>query len=120
MAPTLGGAAPLQNSRWSQLWVELEQSRWGVWPEECYQLQKRPISVWIAIVAPEFRPHLSSSLSPSSSSESLYIYIYIYIYHFLYTSMYNFLYTNAHMIMQSMPVNFLPYALGSYICRLKQ
>lgn len=25
---------------------------------------KKPISVWIAIIAPKFRPHLSSSLSP--------------------------------------------------------
>jgi len=41
MTPTLGGAAPLQNSRWSQLWVELELSDEGVWLGGCLQLQKR-------------------------------------------------------------------------------
>ena len=41
MTPTLGGAAPLQNSRWSQLWVELELSDEGVWLGGCPQLQKR-------------------------------------------------------------------------------
>jgi len=40
MAPTLGGAAPLQNSRWSQLWVELELSYGGVWLGGYLQLQK--------------------------------------------------------------------------------
>jgi len=43
MAPTLGGAAPLQNSRWSQLWVELELSDGGVWLGGCPQLQKRGV-----------------------------------------------------------------------------
>jgi len=41
MIPTLGGAAPLQNFRWSQLWVELELSDEGVWLGGCLQLQKR-------------------------------------------------------------------------------
>ena len=41
MTPTLGGAALLQNSRWSQLWVELELSDEGVWLGGCLQLQKR-------------------------------------------------------------------------------
>ena len=41
MTPTLGGAAPLQNFKWSQLWVELELSDEGVWLGGCLQLQKR-------------------------------------------------------------------------------
>src|SRR5688572_30990387 len=63
MAPTPGGAAPLQNSTWSQLHSKTPEQKWDVWLDGCSQLQKRSISVWIAIVTPQLRPHLSSSLS---------------------------------------------------------
>jgi len=43
MAPTLGGAAPFQNSRWSQLWVELELSDGGVWLGGCLHLHKKGV-----------------------------------------------------------------------------